>query len=183
MKTQKKVDVLYSRECTCRAMAVPAPNKHGTAHYNRGFTLIEVLMVVAIISALALIAIPNYASLKNMANIARCKSEIRTVEKSIIAYNLDNAKFPDGPLDTTVTTTLIDPWGNYYQYYNIQKNGTAGQYVDNLDNPMNDDFDLYSMGINGVSTGVIPHTLADPKCMDDIIRVADGTLVELGSDY
>lgn len=180
MKTQQKADVSYSREWTCRAMAGPAPGQHGAALDNRGFTLVELIMVIAIIGVLALMAIPSYSRLSNVAKNARCKSEIRTVEKSIIAYNLDNAKYPDGPLDATVTTTLNDPWGRPYQYYNIQKNGTGGAYVEwDGSTTINHDFDLYSMGVNGLGT----HDLNDPNCNDDIIRAADGLIVEEAKDY
>ena len=179
MKTKEKADLSYSRECTRRAMAGPAPAQHGAALDNRGFTLVELLMVIAIIGVLSLMAIPAYSRLSNVAKNARCKSEIRTVEKSIIAYNLDNAKYPDGPLDATVTTTLNDPWGRPYQYYNIQKNGTGGAYLDWGGDALNHDFDLYSMGVNGLST----HDLTDPNCMDDIIRATDGLIVEEAKDY
>jgi len=179
MKTQEKADVSYSKKRTFRAMAVPAPEKHGAAHDNRGFTLVELLMVIAIIGVLSLMAIPQYSNLKNFANNSRCKSEIRTVEKSIIAYNLDHGSYPPGPLDATVTTTLKDPWGRDYQYYNIQLNGAGGAYKDPATNDINTDFDLYSMGINGLGT----HNLNDPDCIDDIIRAADGSIVEEGKDF
>ncbi len=176
MKTQENVDVRYSREWNCRAMAVPAPDKHEAAHYNRGFTLVELLMVIAIIGVLCLMVLPQFSHLQNLAKEARAKSEIRTVEKSIIAYNLDNGNFP--PNLAAATTTTTDPWGNPYQYNNIQTN-PGGAYVDQYGNPMNNDFDLYSKGINGLSSA----NLTDPNCLDDIIRAADGSILELGSDF
>lgn len=159
-------------------MAMTTPEKHGAALDNLGFTLIELLMVILIIGALSTMAIPAYTRLSNVAKNARCKSEIRTVEKNIIAYNLDKATYPNA-LDLTVTTTLNDPWGRAYQYYNIQKNGTGGAYLDWAGVPLNRDFDLYSWGVNGAGT----HDLTDPNCVDDIFRSADGSIVEEGKDF
>jgi type II secretion system protein G len=180
MKSQEKTDVSYSKKRIFRAMAMTAPNQGGTALGHLGFTLVELIVVCAIIGVLAAMAIPQYAKFMNMAKIAGCKSEIRTVEKSVIAYNLDNAIYPpSGPLPLTVTTTRKDPWGNDYHYYNIQTDGNGGAYVDWGSATLNHDFDLYSMGVNGAGT----HDLNDPNCMDDIFRSADGSVVEEGKDF
>ncbi len=180
MKNQEKTDVSYSKKRTFRAMAVPAPEKHGAAHDNRGFTLVELLMVIAIIGVLSLMAIPSYSRLSNLAKNSRCKSEIRTVEKSIIAYNLDHGSFPPTGNLSLATTTLKDPWGRDYQYYNIQTGGVGGPYVEwDGSTTINHDFDIYTMGINGLGT----HNLNDPDCNDDIIRAADGIIVEEVKDY
>jgi general secretion pathway protein G len=181
MKIQEKADVCYSREWTCLAMAETAPNQGEASLDNRGFTLVELLMVIAIIGVLSLMVIPQFSHLRNLAKNARCKSEIRTVEKSIIAYNLDNAKFPPVPLDATVTTTLLDPWGNPYQYYNIQNGGGTPYMNVNGVTPLNTDFDLYSTGVDGLSTGKLDP--ASTTSMDDIVRGADGAIVAMGSDY
>ena len=180
MRTQEKADMSYSRERTCRAMAMTAPEKRGAAHDNRGFTLVELLIVIAIIGVLCLMAIPQYSHLTNLAKNARCKSEIRTVEKSLIAYNLDHGSFPPTGNLSLATTTLKDPWGRDYQYYNIQTGGVGGPYMEwDGSTTINHDFDLYSMGVNGAGL----HDLNDPNCTDDIFRAADGLIVEEGKDY
>jgi general secretion pathway protein G len=179
MKSQEKTDVSYSKKRIFRAMAMTAPNQGGTALGHLGFTLVELIVVCAILGVLAAMAIPQYAKFKDLAKIAGSKSEIRTVEKSIIAYNLDNATYPT-LLDSTVTTTLKDPWGRDYQYYKIT--GGAGTPYMNIDGitPINTDFDLYSTGVDGVTTAVL-----DPisTSMDDIVRGADGAIVTLAKDY
>lgn len=186
MKIQEKADVFYSREWTCLAMAETAPNQGEASLDNRGFTLVEVLMVIAIIGVLSLMVIPQFSQLRNLAKNARCKSEIRTVEKSIIAYNLDNGNFPNNlpnnALDPNVTTTTTDPWGNPYQYYNIHNGGgTPYMNVDGV-TPLNTDFDLWSSGADGLT---ITKSLepSSTTSMDDIVLGADGAVVALGSDY
>ena len=82
-------------------MAMTAPNQHGAALDNRGFTLVELLMVIAHHRGFVYYGHPCLFQIyETLAKNARCKSEIRTVEKSIIAYNLDNGKYPNA-LDAT----------------------------------------------------------------------------------
>jgi len=162
-------------------MAMTAPEKRGAAHDNRGFSLVELLMVIAIIGVLSLMAIPQYSNLKNRAQNSRCKSEIRTVEKSIIAYNLDHGSFPTTGNLSLATTTLKDPWGRDYQYYNI--NGGAGTPYMNVNgiDPLNTDFDLYSLGVDGATTAKLDP--ASTTSMDDIVRGTNGSIVSLGRNY
>jgi prepilin-type N-terminal cleavage/methylation domain-containing protein len=72
MKIQEKADVCYSREWTCLAMAETAPNQGEASLDNRGFTLVELLMVIAIIGVLSLMVIPQFSHLRNLAKNARC---------------------------------------------------------------------------------------------------------------
>ena len=55
--------------------------------YSRGFTLIELMVAVAIVGILGGIAIPSYLGYLDKARIARSIAEIRQIEKSIkLAY-------------------------------------------------------------------------------------------------
>lgn len=63
---------------------------------RRAFTLIELLIVVAIIAVLATIALPNFLEAQARAKAARAKSDLRTVAGALEAYALDNlSKYPD----------------------------------------------------------------------------------------
>ena len=58
------------------------------------FTLIELLIVVAIIGILAAIAVPNFFNAQTRAKLARVQSDLRSVEVALEAYRIDNNKYP-----------------------------------------------------------------------------------------
>lgn len=64
------------------------------AHY-RAFTLIELLIVVAIIAILAAIAVPNFLEAQTRAKTSRVKADHRTVATALEAYRLDNNQYPE----------------------------------------------------------------------------------------
>jgi general secretion pathway protein G len=144
-----------------------------------GFTLVELMVVMAIISALAGIATPAYMTYLEKARIIRAIAEIRTLDKDIFAYKLGNDKLP-GTLGDIGRGTLDDPWGNPYQYLNFANiTGTGKMRKDHFKVPLNTDYDLYSMGKDGQTA--VPLTAAASH--DDIIRANDGRFVGKASDY
>ena len=61
-----------------------------TVHFSRrAFTLIELLIVVAIIAILALIAVPNFLEAQARAKVSRCMNDMRTLHLGINAYQVD----------------------------------------------------------------------------------------------
>jgi len=68
---------------------------------NKAFTLIELLIVVAIIAILAAIAVPNFLEAQTRAKISRTVADMRTIELGIETYYLDNNGYPTG-FDQTV---------------------------------------------------------------------------------
>jgi len=61
---------------------------------RRSFTLIELLIVVAIIAILAAIAVPNFLEAQTRAKISRVKADLRTFGTALEAYNVDYNKYP-----------------------------------------------------------------------------------------
>jgi prepilin-type N-terminal cleavage/methylation domain-containing protein len=61
---------------------------------QKAFTLIELLIVVAIIAILAAIAVPNFLEAQTRSKVSRAKSDMRTVGLGMEAYRVDNNKFP-----------------------------------------------------------------------------------------
>ncbi len=144
-----------------------------------GFTLIELMIVIAIIGTLAAIAIPNYISYREQAQITRAIAEIKGIETGIYAYEVDHGNFPD-TLTQAGLGNPVDPWGNTYVYYpidNIPKGLKAR--MDKSLHPVNTDFDLYSMGADGKS--VAPFTAKVSQ--DDIVRANNGAYTGLVENY
>jgi general secretion pathway protein G len=102
---------------------------------NRGFTLIEVLVVVAILAILAGLIVPRIMDRPDQARVVAAKNDIRSIVSALNLYRLDNGTYPSteqglaalaprpesgevrkagGYLDRVPK----DPWGNDYQYLN-----------------------------------------------------------------
>jgi len=62
--------------------------------FPKAFTLIELLIVVAIIAILAAIAVPNFLEAQTRAKISRAKADMRTITTGLETYNIDNNQYP-----------------------------------------------------------------------------------------
>ena len=68
-------------------------------HRRSAFTLIELLIVVAIIAILAAIAVPNFLEAQTRSKVSRCLADMRTVATALEMYRVDSNRYP----------TMIDP--------------------------------------------------------------------------
>lgn len=127
---------------------------------EKGFTLIELMVVIVILGILAAIIAPRIIGRTDEAKVTEAKIQIRNFETALKLYRLDNGVYPstDQGLDAVVrrpATGLIpknwreggylekksippDPWGNPYVYASP---GLSG------------DFDIISYGADGVRGG------------------------------
>lgn len=149
-----------------------------TAMFVKGLTLIELILVLAIIGVLAAIAIPAYQDYTEKARVYDAVIEISAIASKISHYYDDERTYPDALVDIGLAAEL-DPWGYPYRYLNLDKNGNGGARRDKNLNPLNTDFDLYSIGKNGQTR--LP--ISQANSLDDVIRVYDGKFVNLASKF
>ena len=133
--------------------------KH-TLRDNRGFTLIEIMVVVFILAMLAALIAPRIMGRSDDAKIADAKVQIKNIETALKLYKLDNGNYPttEQGLQALVEKPTVgqipknyktegyleskklpkDPWGNDYLYLSPGEHG---------------DFDICSYGTDGVKGG------------------------------
>lgn len=148
----------------------------------RGFTLIEVFIVIGIIGSLSAISIPLYLKYRYEAEIVVAITDIRMIEKQIALFVFDNnGQLPNSLDDLPNIGTPKDPWGNPYRYLKIagmgkKITGAARKALMNV--PVNQDYDLYSMGKDGMTNTAF----TVPVSYDDVVRAYEGRYVGLVSE-
>jgi general secretion pathway protein G len=125
---------------------------------RRGFTLLEVMVVVVILGILAALVVPKILSRPDEARVIAAKQDIATMMQALKLYRLDNQRYPSteqglqalvarpasAPLAANwkaggyVERVPRDPWGNPYHYLNP---GVRGE------------LDVFSMGADGALGG------------------------------
>ena len=145
------------------------------------FTLIELLIVLAIIATLMGVGMPMYQNQLERARVMVAISDIRTMKERIKDYLFEEMRLPDTLLEVPGAKRL-DPWGNPYEYLNIEAGGPgiASKWrQDRFLKPINSDYDLYSKGRDGDSAP----KLKKKESWDDILRANDGEFVGLASKF
>lgn len=130
-----------------------------TQPQQRGFTLMEIMVVVVILGVLAALVVPQIMSRPDQAKVTAAQSDIKAIAMALDIYKLDNHGYPSTQqgLDALVSRPSgspparnwnpdgylkripVDPWGNAYQYLIPGSDGAA--------------YDLYSFGADGRAGG------------------------------
>ncbi len=122
------------------SVSIPSLRKRAARHVQRGFSLIEIMVVVVIMGILAALVVPNLMDRPDQARVVAAKQDIGAIMQALKLYRLDNGRYPstqDGlqiltgkSAQTGATTGRVymdrlpnDPWGHPYQYLNPGVNG------------------------------------------------------------
>ena len=152
--------------------------KYKHKKHMTGFTLVELMIAVAIVGVLVSIALPAYQDYQEKARVYGAVTDITSMAAKIEAHWQDAREYPDTLADIGLGATL-DPWNRPYRYLNLDKNGNGGARRDKNLNPLNTDFDLYSTGKDGNTK--LP--ISQKDSLDDVIRINDGKFVDLASKF
>lgn len=125
---------------------------------QKGFTLIEIMVVIVILGILGALVVPRLMGRPDEARAVAARQDINTLAQALKLYRLDNARYPtseqglsalvskpnSGPQPKNwkpggyVERLPVDPWGNPYQY---AAPGTHGE------------IDIWSLGADGEPGG------------------------------
>ena len=156
------------RRCTIAPAAPP-----------RGFTLIELMIALLLVGILAAIAMPYYGDWRNRVKSLAAQNDIVGNEAKIEMWlNQHPGQYPTSLSDVPMAA-LTDPWGHPYAYYNIAANGKGGARKDHALNPLNTDFDVYSVGADGQTKPQI----TQKDSLDDVIRASNGAYIGLSTGF
>ncbi|MCK7543102.1 type II secretion system major pseudopilin GspG [Marinobacter bryozoorum] len=125
---------------------------------QRGFTLIEIMVVMVILGLLVAVVAPNIMGRSDQAKVTIAKTQMSNIANALDLYRLDNSHYPSTQQgiealvnrptgspepknwnpDGYLKSVPEDPWDNTYEY---QSPGAEGAY------------DLYSLGSDGQEGG------------------------------
>ena len=144
----------------------------------QGFTVIELMISVAFIAFLLTIALPSYQNYQVKVDLGKAINDIEIISLTIKNDLIDTGSLPDS-LSSIGMDGLTDPWGNPYEYINHDTAPPGHRRKDKNLVPINNDFDLYSVGEDGVSSP----PLTSSRSHDDIIRANNGSWIGKAEDY
>lgn len=123
---------------------------------QKGFSLIEIMVVVVILGILASIVVPKIISRPDEARVVKAKQDVLAIQNALDLYKLDNGNYPstdqglfalvEKPTSSPTPTDWKpylksipkDPWGRHYLYLNPGEHG---------------DIDVFTLGADGQEGG------------------------------
>ena len=135
------------------------------------------LVAVVVVLIVGSFAIPAFNGYLERARVARAVSEIGTMSLRLHQWQRSGHTLPQNLAEAGITT--VDPWGRPYVYLRAADASRSHLRKDGDLVPLNSDFDLYSLGPDGVSALALP---AAPS-RDDVVRAANGAFIGVAANY
>ncbi len=145
-----------------------------------GFSFLELIVTVAIISVLAMFAFDSYRERREKTDRLRAAADIAMIQSKVNNYYMETMELPDSLNEINISGIEKDPWGTPYVYVKLADiKGNGGARKDKNLVPINTDYDLYSKGPDKESR----NPLTAKASRDDIIRANNGGFIGLAEDY
>lgn len=140
-----------------------APERAQWMKPTRGFTLIEIMVVITILGILAALIVPRVVGRTDDARITAAKTDISAILQALKVYRLDNSRYPttEQGLRALLEKPTIDPipnnWksGGYLERSSVPKDPWGKEYQ-YLSPGLRGEIDVFSFGRDGQSGGEGP---------------------------
>ena len=190
--TVADLDALQARVRDVKA----ALSRFNTGTGSQGFSLIELIIIVAVILVLGGLASAGYFKALDAARVARATGDIHAIELEATTHSVRQGCLPASLADLG-RAGMTDPWGRPYVYGVIGKPAgpaaptgcnaclsgscvaSGAVRIDGASKPLNVDFDVYSLGKDGLTQPLVT-ALAS---LDDVLRASNGGFVGLARTY
>lgn len=150
---------------------------------TRGFTLVEALIVLAILGVVLALGIPAFQSYMDRSRVLEARVQIGELAKAIKAYERRTGRHPATLSDLVSQNSMVivtnDPWGNAYRYLDLRVNPIGMARKDKSAAPINSDFDLYSIGKDAQTQLQLNQAVS----RDDVVRARDGAFIGLAEEF
>jgi general secretion pathway protein G len=137
----------------------------------------DVLVALALALMIGSFAIPAFNGYLERARVARAVSDIGTMSLRLHQWQRSGHSLPQNLGEAGIAA--VDPWGRPYVYLRAADASRSQLRKDGELVPLNSDFDLYSLGPDGVSALALP---AAPS-RDDVVRAANGAFIGVAANY
>ena len=120
---------------------------------SKGFTLIEIMLVVIIIGILAAVVLPRFVGRTEEARRAAAIAQTENISLALDQFELDNGRFPATPDELVHNPGNLPNWKGPYLKKGIPNDPWGNPYYYKYPGAINPDYDLKSFGPDGLEGG------------------------------